>query len=44
MLLAAGGLGIGTTAVAINEDAKHAFTAARRSGRVVSTLFVNIKE
>ena len=44
MLLAAGGLGIGATATTVNDDVKHAFAAAQRSGRVVRTLFVNINE
>jgi hypothetical protein len=38
------GLGISTAVLAVNEDAKHAYTAVERSGRVASTLFVNIKE
>jgi aarF domain-containing kinase len=29
---------------AVNEDAKHAVTAVQRSGRVATTLFVNINE
>ncbi|KAF2184443.1 ABC1-domain-containing protein [Zopfia rhizophila CBS 207.26] len=44
ILLASGGLGITSAAVALNEDAKHAFTAAQRSSRVVSTLFICIND
>lgn len=40
----AAGLGIAATAVAFNDDAKHIAGAAQRTGRVVSTLFVNINE
>jgi aarF domain-containing kinase len=39
-----GGLGISAAVIAVNEDAKHAYVAAERSGRVASTLFVNIRE
>jgi len=39
-----GGLGISAAVFAVNEDAKHAYVAAERSGRVASTLFLNIKE
>jgi hypothetical protein len=37
-------LGISAAVLAVNEDAKHAYIAAERSGRVATTLFVNIKE
>ena len=37
-------MGISAAAFAVNEDAKHAYIAAERSGRVASTLFVNIRE
>lgn len=43
-MLAAGGLGIGTAAVTVNDEAKHAFTAVQRSTRVVATLALCIKE
>jgi aarF domain-containing kinase len=32
------------TAVAFNDEAKYVVNAAQRSGRVVSTLFININE
>ncbi|KAF2690766.1 ABC1-domain-containing protein [Lentithecium fluviatile CBS 122367] len=44
LLLTGSGLGISAAVIAVNEDAKHAYIAAERSGRVVSTLFVNIKD
>ena len=46
MLLAstAGGGVIVATAVAFNDEAKYVVNAAKRSGRVVSTLFININE
>lgn len=44
MVLAASGLGITATAVTINDDVKHTFTAVQRSSRVVSTLFICINE
>lgn len=37
-------MGISVAVTTINDDAKHAYTAVQRSGRVVSTLFRNIKE
>ncbi|PVI07984.1 ABC1 kinase family protein [Periconia macrospinosa] len=43
--MAGGGLVIGAaTLVTISDDAQHAVTAVKRSGRVVGTLFVNIKD
>jgi len=39
-----GGLTVVAVAVTINDDARHAYIAAQRSSRVLSTLFVNIKE
>ncbi|KAF2004833.1 ABC1 kinase family protein [Amniculicola lignicola CBS 123094] len=44
LLLAGGGIGVTSAIVAVNDDAKHAFAAAQRSGRVVSTLFVCIND
>lgn len=40
----AAGLGIVSTAVAFNDDAKHIAGGARRTGRVVGTLVLNINE
>lgn len=37
-------LGIAGTAVAFNDDAKHIAGGAKRTGRVVGTLVVNINE
>lgn len=39
-----GGLALLGTAVAVNDDVKHAYVAVQRSSRVLSTLFVNVKE
>ncbi|KAH8730038.1 hypothetical protein GQ44DRAFT_607685 [Phaeosphaeriaceae sp. PMI808] len=45
LAIAAGGaLAIGATVVTINDDAKHAYTAAQRSYRVLTTLYLNIKD
>lgn len=42
--VAGGGLAITAAVVTVSDDAKHAVTAVQRSSRVVSTLFINIKE
>lgn len=39
-----GGIGVIAAAVALDDDAKHAFAAAQRSGRVAATLFLCIAE
>lgn len=39
-----GGLTLAGAAVTVNDDAKHAYVAVQRSSRVLSTLFVNVKE
>jgi len=39
-----GGIGAVTAAVALNDDARHAFAAVQRSGRVAATLFLCIAE
>lgn len=45
LAIAAGALTIGAAAVVtVNDDAKHAYTAAQRSYRVLATLYLNIKE
>ncbi|KAF1955591.1 ABC1 kinase family protein [Byssothecium circinans] len=45
LALLGGGLVIGAAGVvSVGEDAKHAVTAVKRSSRVVTTLFVNIKD
>ncbi|OJD29933.1 ubiquinone biosynthesis [Diplodia corticola] len=44
LIIAAAGGGAVATAVAVSDDAKHAVTAVRRSGRVVATLYVNIQD
>jgi hypothetical protein len=44
LAVAGGALTIGTAAVTINDDAKHAYTATKRSYRVLETLILNIKE
>lgn len=44
LVIAGGGIAIGAVAVTINDDAKHAYVAAQRSYRVVTTLVLNIKE
>ena len=44
LLITGGGLAIGAAAITINDDAKHAYTAAQRSYRVLGTLVLNIKE
>lgn len=36
--------GLGVTGLAFGDDVKHAYKAVERSGRVVSTLAVNINE
>lgn len=41
--LVGGGLVLGA-AVTVNDEAKHAWAAVQRSGRVLGTLFVNVKE
>jgi len=43
-VIAGGALTIGAAALTINDDAKHAATAAKRSYRVAETLALNIKE
>ena len=40
---AGGGVVVGT-AVALQDEAKYVVNAAQRTGRVVSTLFININE
>ncbi|PSN64014.1 ABC1-domain-containing protein [Corynespora cassiicola Philippines] len=42
--VAGGGLAITAAVVTVSDDAKHAVTAVQRSSRVVSTLFINIKD
>jgi aarF domain-containing kinase len=44
LLVAGGAVAVGAVAVATNDDAKHAWTAAQRSYRVLSTLVLNIRE
>jgi aarF domain-containing kinase len=44
LLVAGGVVAVGAVAVATNDDAKHAWTAAQRSYRVLSTLVLNIRE
>jgi hypothetical protein len=44
LLVVGGGFAIAGAAVTINDDAKHAYTAVQRSSRVLSTLFINVKE
>ncbi|KAJ4292386.1 hypothetical protein N0V90_009048 [Kalmusia sp. IMI 367209] len=44
LLVVGGGLGVAAAVVVVNEDAKHAYTAVQRSSRVLSTLFVNVKD
>jgi aarF domain-containing kinase len=44
LVVAGGALTIGAAAVTINDDAKHAYTATKRSYRVLETLVLNIKE
>ncbi|KAL6707195.1 hypothetical protein ACN47E_004742 [Coniothyrium glycines] len=44
LLIGGGGIAIGAVAVTINDDAKHAYVAAQRSYRVVTTLVLNIKD
>ncbi len=39
-----GGIAVGAVAVSVNDEAKHAWTAAQRSYRVAATLALNIKE
>jgi aarF domain-containing kinase len=41
---AGAGSAVAATAVAFNDEAKYVVNAAQRSGRVVSTLFININE
>lgn len=44
LLITGGGIAIGAAVVTINDDAKHAYVAAQRSYRVLSTLVLNIRE
>jgi aarF domain-containing kinase len=44
LIIASGGLVTAGTLVTVSDDAKHGVTAVKRSGRVVSTLFININE
>ncbi|ORY12239.1 ABC1 family-domain-containing protein [Clohesyomyces aquaticus] len=44
LLATGGGVTIGSLAVTVNDDAKHAVTAVQRSSRVVSTLFICIND
>lgn len=44
LMVVGGGLTLAGAAVTLNDDAKHAYTAVQRSSRVLSTLFVNVKE
>lgn len=43
-IAATGTVGLGATVLAFGDDAKHAYKAAERTGRVVSTLAVCINE
>ncbi|KAF2086134.1 ABC1 family protein [Saccharata proteae CBS 121410] len=44
IIMAATTVGVVATVVVFNDNAKHAFTATQRTGRVVRTLFMNINE
>jgi aarF domain-containing kinase len=44
ILAATTGGALGAAAVTFADDVKHGYEAAERTGRVVSTLFVNINE
>ncbi|KAF2275141.1 ABC1 family protein [Westerdykella ornata] len=44
IVIAAGAGGIAAAAVIFNDEARHAFTAVQRSGRVLSTLFICIND
>jgi hypothetical protein len=44
LLIAGGAFTIGAAAVAVSDDAKHAYTATQRSYRVLETLVLNIRE
>ncbi|KAJ4358019.1 uncharacterized protein N0V89_002598 [Didymosphaeria variabile] len=44
VLVVGGGLAVAGVVVTNNNDAKHAYTAVQRSSRVLSTLFVNVKD
>lgn len=39
-----GGVALGAAVVTVNDDAKHAWSAAQRTCRVATTLALNIKE
>lgn len=45
LAIAAGGVvAAGGVAIAVSDDAKHAYTATKRSYRVLETLFLNVRE
>lgn len=44
LLVLGGGVALGAAVVTLNEDAKHAWSAAQRTYRVAATLALNIKE
>ncbi|KAF2847994.1 hypothetical protein T440DRAFT_500753 [Plenodomus tracheiphilus IPT5] len=44
LLITGGGIALGAGVVTLNEDAKHAYVAAQRSYRVLTTLILNIKD
>jgi aarF domain-containing kinase len=44
LVIAGGILTIGATAITVGDDAKHAYTATKRSYRVLETLVLNIRE
>jgi predicted unusual protein kinase regulating ubiquinone biosynthesis (AarF/ABC1/UbiB family) len=44
LIIAGGALTIGVAAVTVSDDAKHAYTATKRSYRVLETLVLNIRE
>ena len=43
-MLSVGGLAVATAATTLSDDAQHVWSAARRTGRVVATLFVCLNE
>jgi len=44
LVIITSGLAVSAAGVTVSDDAKHGITAAQRSARVVSTLFLNINE
>lgn len=44
LYIAGGTLAVGAGAIAVSEDARHLYLAAQRTGRVVTTLALNINE